>query len=122
MSVGPAALIAAQAVSGPEPGEGSAWRAPLLSAALAFTVGVLLDRHNSLPLVGSLIAAVVFLIAFVAVGAGRSRGLPLVYLALSVAGFGAAWHHYRRDTHRADDIGWLVADSAQIVQLRGVLD
>ena len=108
MSVSSGALIAARGATGPQAGdEGSAWRAPLVPAALAFTAGVLLDRLGSVPLTGSLVAGFTLLAAFAAACAGRLPGLPLVYLALGCVGLGAAWHHYRRDTHRPDDIGWL---------------
>lgn len=123
MSVGPAALIAAQGQASLAPGdEGSAWRAPLVPVALAFTSGILIDRHTSVSLIGSLVASGVMLAAFGAVCFGKSRGLPLVYLALACIGLGSAWHHFRRNTHGADDVGWLVEDGRRIVQLRGVLD
>jgi competence protein ComEC len=69
-------------------------RAPLIPVALAFTIGVVLDRTVSVPLAGSLFAAVVLLAAWTAAGFDRSRGLPLLYLLLAVAAVGAACHHY----------------------------
>lgn len=97
-------------------------RAPLVPVALAFTTGILLDRFFSVPLAGSLFAAVVLLAAWTAAGFDRSPGLPLLYLALAVAAFGSAYHHYRRDVHRWDDIGWLAQEEPRIVQVRGYLD
>ena len=98
------------------------WRAPLVPVALALSAGMLLDRHASPPLAGSLFAAVVALAAWGAAWTGRSPGLPLVYLALAVAALGAAYHHYRRDVIPADDIGQLAGDPPRVVRLRGLLD
>ena len=46
----------------------------------------------------------------------------MVYLALAGAAFGAAYHHYRRDFHAADDMVHYAKDEPAPVQLRGVLD
>src|SRR5437879_11005191 len=73
----------------------SVWRAPLVRVALAFSAGILLDRLCSLPLVGSLFAAVIMLAAWMATFPGRSPGLPLIYLALAIAAIGCAYHHFR---------------------------
>ncbi len=101
---------------------GNIWRAPLVPVALAFTTGVLLDRLAGVPLIGSLIAAVFMLAAWGINGFGGKPGLSLVYLAFAVAGLGAAYHHYRRDCHATDDIGWLVEDRPRVIQVRGFLD
>src|SRR5437588_10686021 len=82
----------------------SVWRAPLVPAALAFTAGILLDRFCSLPLIGSLFAAVIMLAAWTAALPGRSLGLPLVYMALALTAVGSAYHHLRSDTIAEDDI------------------
>src|SRR5579875_2930341 len=79
----------------------SIWRAPLVPAALALSAGILLDRQFSLPLPGSLIAAAVCLAAWFCARTSSHPGLPLIYLALAGAAFGAAYHHYRRDTFAA---------------------
>jgi competence protein ComEC len=100
----------------------SVWRAPLVPVALAFSAGILLDRFCSLPLAGSLFAAVVMLAAWTATLRGRSAGLPLVYLALAVAALGSAYHHCRCETVAADDISLLVDEEPKIVELRGYLD
>lgn len=100
----------------------SVWRSPLVSAALALTAGVLLDRHFSPPLPLSLIAAAVCLAAWFCARVSPHSGLPLVYLALAGAAFGAAYHHYRRDTYAADDIFRYAKDEPAPVQLRGFLD
>ena len=101
---------------------GSVWRGPLVPVALAFSAGILLDRHASIPLPGSLFATVIMLAAWMAACSGRSPGLPLVYLALATAASGAAWHHYRRDVLAADDISLLVEEKPRVVQLRGLLE
>src|SRR5262245_8934611 len=62
------------------------------------------------------------LAAWTAAGFDRSPGLPLIYLALAVAAFGAGYHHYRRDVHRSDDVGWLAKEDPRIVLVRGHLD
>jgi hypothetical protein len=77
----------------------SVWRAPLVPAALAVTAGIVLDRYAPLPLLAGLAAAAVFLAAWCCTRAGGGTGLPLVYLALAGAAFGAAYHHYRRTWH-----------------------
>jgi competence protein ComEC len=98
------------------------WRAPLVPAALAVTAGILLDRFASVPLAGSLIAAVVFLIAWFCASLGRHGGPPLVFLALAGFALGAAYHHYRRDTYPPDDIGHHARDDPTPAQLRGTID
>src|SRR5438067_1031268 len=101
---------------------GNIWRAPLVPVALAFTTGVLLDRLASVALIGSLFFATVMLAAWLINGFGGKPGLSLVYLAFAVAASGAAYHHYRRDCHATDDIGWLVEERPRVVQVRGILD
>src|SRR5205807_7038563 len=100
----------------------SVWRAPLVPVALAFSAGILLDRFCSLPLVGSLFAAVIMLAAWTATLRGRSPGLPLVYMALAVVAIGSAYHHCRCDTISANDISLLVDEDPKVVELRGFLD
>src|SRR5215212_5714131 len=97
---------------------GNVWRAPLVPVALAFTTGILLDRHLSLSLVGSLFASGILLAAALITSVGRKSGLSLIYLALALVGFGAAHHRYRHDHYGSDDIGWLASDTAQIVEVR----
>jgi competence protein ComEC len=100
----------------------SIWRAPLVPAALALSAGILLDRHFSLPLPGSLIAAAVCLAAWFCSRTSSNVGLPLIYLALAGTAFGAAYHHYRRDTFAADDIWQFAKEEPAPVQVRGILD
>lgn len=100
----------------------SIWRAPLVPAALALSGGILLDRQFSLPLPGSLIAAAVCLAAWFCARTSSHPGLPLIYLALAGAAFGAAYHPSRRDTFAADDIWQFAKDEPVPVQLRGILD
>jgi len=100
----------------------SIWRAPLVPAALALSAGILLDRQLSLPLPGSLIAAAVCLAAWFCARTSSHPGLPLIYLALAGAAFGAAYHHFRRDSFAANDIWQFAKDEPVPVQLRGILD
>jgi competence protein ComEC len=99
----------------------SIWRAPLVWAALVLTAGIVLDRNAPVPLAFSLTAAAVFLIAWVCTSVGGRRGLPLLYLALSGAAFGAAYHHSRQELS-SDDIARLATEEPRPVQVRGVLD
>ncbi len=82
----------------------------------------MLDRYFSVPLLGSLIAATVCLVAWFCARASPHSGLPLIYLALAGTTFGAAYHHYRRDTYAADDIYHFAKDEPAPVQVRGILD
>ncbi len=100
----------------------SIWRAPLVPAALVLSAGILLDRQLSLPLLGSLIGAAVCLAAWFCARTSSHSGLPLIYLALAGAAFGAAYHHYRRDTFAADDIWQFAKEEPAPVQVRGILD
>ncbi len=100
----------------------SIWRAPLVPAALAVTAGVMLDRHVSLPMPVSLLAAAGCLLAWFGTRGSRQPGLPLLYLALAGTAFGAAYHHYRRDVYAADDIALYAKDEPVPVQLRGFID
>src|SRR5262245_64779813 len=99
----------------------SVWRAPLVPVALAFTAGVVLDHQVSVPLVGCLFAAALALLAWAATHAGGAAGLPLVYLAVTAAAVGAAYHHLRRDVIAEDDIRRLAGDTPRPVHLRGVV-
>jgi hypothetical protein len=100
----------------------SIWRSPLVPAALALTFGILLDRQLSPPLSVSLIAAAFCQAAWFCTRGSPHHGLPLVYLALAGAAFGAAYHHYRRDVYAADDIFHYAKDEPAPVQLRGLID
>jgi competence protein ComEC len=90
--------------------------------AIAVTAGILIDRAFSPSLLGSLFAAGILLAASVIAGLGPRSGLALVYLGLALTGFGAAYHHYRRDHHPADDIGWLARETPQLIQVQGFLE
>src|SRR5437764_201860 len=97
----------------------SIWRAPLVPAALAFTAGIALDRLAGVPFVFSLLVGVLAVVAFLIWRPGR---LGLAYLALAGAALGAAYHHYRRDLYRDDDVGHLAGDTPQPVRLRGIIE
>ena len=100
----------------------SVWRAPLVPAALAYTAGVLLDRYAAVPFAVSLLLTAGGMLGWlVARLRGRTR-LPLVFLALAGAAFGAAYHHYRRDVYPADDVGEMATAEPRPVQMRGFLD
>jgi competence protein ComEC len=101
---------------------GSVWRAPLVPVALVFTAGVVLDRYASPPLAASLSVAALALLAALCALSSPRPGLPLVYLALSGAAFGAAYHHYRHDFYPADDIGNVAPAEPHPALLRGRLD
>ncbi|HEY7422657.1 MAG TPA: ComEC/Rec2 family competence protein [Gemmataceae bacterium] len=125
MSTAPAASATPSAVKRPTLDAllpQSIWRAPLVPAALALTAGIVLDRHISLPMPISLIVAALGLVAWLCTRGGPHAGLPLVYLALAGAAFGAAYHHYRRDVYATDDIFHYAKDEPAPVQLRGFLD
>jgi competence protein ComEC len=123
MSSAPGSLVnLAAAPAGLPAAPGSVWRAPLVPVALVFTAGVVCDRYASPPLAASLgVAAVALLAALCALRSPRP-GLPLVYLALSGAAFGAAYHHYRRDFYPADDVGNVAPAEPHPALLRGRLD
>jgi competence protein ComEC len=106
----------------PSPASESVWNAPLVPAALAVTAGVVLDRYAAVPPVASLLAAAVALVAWACARAGPRAGLPLVYLALAGAAFGAAYHHYRRDVYPPDDVGNFAPAEPRPCQMRGFLD
>jgi competence protein ComEC len=90
--------------------------------ALAVTAGIVLDRHVSLPLPVTLLTAGGALLAWCATRNGRHAGLPLIYLALTAAAVGAAYHHGYREVYPPDDIGWFAPDEPRPVRLRGVLE
>jgi competence protein ComEC len=94
----------------------------MVPAALAVTAGILLDRNASVPLVFSLMAAALALIAWLVAHTYRRPGWPLLALAVAGAAFGAALHHYRRDFYPADDIGNVAPAEPHPAQLRGFLD
>src|SRR5207253_821909 len=54
----------------------SIWRAPLVPVALAVTAGIVLDRYAPLPLLISLLAAAVFLLAWLLAQFSARSGLP----------------------------------------------
>src|SRR4051794_14040362 len=100
---GPAGLV-----PGADSLGGSIWRPPRLSAARAFTAGVVLDRLLVVPFLVSLLTAAGALIAFAATRLGKQGRLALVYLACSCAAVGAGYHHFRRELYAGDDVGRLV--------------
>src|SRR5262245_6387667 len=95
------------------------WQAPLVPIALAGTAGIVLDRHFSIPLAGSLLAAAVFLVAWGIGRLGGTRGLALAYLWLSVGAIGAAYHQWYRELLADDDISHSTSEEPRLARLRG---
>ena len=114
--------MAGMATAPSSPATESVWRAPLLPAALAYTAGVVLDRYEAVPFAVSLLLAAGGMLGWLV---ARLKGrvlLPLAFLALAGAAFGAAYHHYRRDVYPADDVGNLATAESHPAELRGFLD
>src|SRR5438552_11629109 len=120
----------------------SIWQAPLVPAALALTAGIVTDRYASVPLLFSIGLLLAGLIAWTVTslpwgGLGRpptthhspthhspthhSPSLGLMYLALAGVAFGAAYHHWQRDTYADDDIGNFVTTDPRPARLRGII-
>jgi competence protein ComEC len=93
-----------------------------MPAALAVTAGIVLDRVAGIPWPLSTIAVLAGLAGWIVTSRGRHRGPALVYLWMSIAALGAAYHHVYREVYAADDIGFLAPDQPRQVKLRGVLD
>jgi hypothetical protein len=108
--------------SEPHPASESVWRSPLVPAALALTVGTMLDRYIGVPMPVSLLLTASCLLAWFRTRGSSHQGLPLLYLALAGAAFGAAYHHYRRDVLAEDDISHFAGEEPSLAQLRGQLD
>jgi competence protein ComEC len=98
------------------------WRAPLVPLAVAATAGVALDRYVGLPLPISLVVGAAALIAWAVALFGRRSGLAAMYLWLTAAALGAAYHRMHRDWYATDDIGNAVASEPRPMQLRGVIE
>lgn len=99
----------------------SIWQAPLVPAALILTAGIVTDRGFSFPLPFSFLIVLGGLIAWGLTRLGRQSKLGLIYLALALGAFGAAYHHWQRDTYSSDDIGNFATSDPQPVRLRGVI-
>jgi competence protein ComEC len=99
------------------------WRAPLVPVALAATAGIVLDHFVGVPVLVSLLVALLALVTWaVAYLLSRLRGQAVVYLALAVAALAAAYHHARWYDFPADDLGRVAPDEPTPAELRGVLD
>jgi competence protein ComEC len=85
------------------------------------TAGILTDRYASVPLLFSLLVILAGLIAWAVTRLGRPSNLGLAYLALSGAAFGAAYHHWQRDTYADDDIGNFATNDLRPARLRGII-
>lgn len=93
---------------------------PLVSVALALTVGLVLDRYAvvSLPMMAlCLLVGLAGLVRGVRVG----RDPPAIYAALAFLAIGAAYHRAWQTLDHPEDIGSLVRETATLVRLRGQL-
>jgi competence protein ComEC len=86
------------------------------------TAGIVADRYFSPPLPASLLILAAALAAWLFARTSSKPRLPLAYLALAGAAFGAAYHHYRRDVYPADDIGEIAPATPRPAELRGLID
>lgn len=102
--------------------EPDVWRAPFFGIALAFTAGIVFDRYAPVPVGLSLIASALGLVAWAVTRRGHSPGLPLLYLAGSIAAVGAAYHHWHVAVFAPDDVGTLASTDPRPARLRGTLD
>src|SRR5262245_3084293 len=98
---------------------GSVWMAPLVPIAVATTAGIVLDRHFSIPLAASLLAALAGLIGWASLRQAGASGPGLILLWLSAAALGAAYHRWHRDAAGADDIRRVATSEARVARLRG---
>lgn len=108
--------------AGGSPSDDRISQAPLVPFALAVTVGIVLDRYAATPLLISLPAAVAAILTWAIVFFGGKPRLAVVYLGISAAALGAAYHHAYRNVYPADDIGEFVIPDARLAHLRGVLE
>lgn len=111
----------------------SVWRyQPLVPVAVAFAVGVTLDRYDPLRVAVWLPLAfgTLFLWAVAIVLRGRSPNaddfgawnwLSSILLLLAVLAVGGTWHHLYWHVYPADDIGHWCDRKSQPARLRGVL-
>lgn len=98
----------------------SAWRAPLVPAALAVTAGLVVDRYLGVPLAWSLAAAGLSVAVWMAL-ASTKQWLALAYLALAAGCVGAAYHRAYLDVYPADDIGNVADLQPRLVRLRALV-
>jgi competence protein ComEC len=89
---------------------------------LAGTAGIVVDRFFGVPVVLSLIVAVMFLVGWGAALAGKVPRLAVVYLWLAFAALAAAHHHRYCHVYPLDDIGHCTDVKGHPAQLRGVVD
>ncbi|MBI2804790.1 MAG: DNA internalization-related competence protein ComEC/Rec2 [Planctomycetes bacterium] len=97
------------------------WSAPLAPVGLALTAGIVLDRFWVIALPASLGLAFISILAWLIFANTAQKWLALVYLWSSVAGLGAAYHHWHRHLLDADDISHAAAREPRPARLRGVL-
>jgi competence protein ComEC len=92
-------------------------RAPLIPAAVASLIGLLVDRTMTVaPLPLIVLAIVAAIIAVVWKASAR------VAFAVSIFGLAAAHHHEHRHRFAADDIGEFATAEVRLATIRGVID
>ena len=93
-------------------------RAPLVPVAAAVTLGLAADRYLAVLPLGALLVAVGGIAAWLA---SRAKPSAPVWLAVSAAGLGAAYHNYHRTAFEPDDIGHFAPDTPTPARVRGAL-
>jgi competence protein ComEC len=98
------------------------WQAPLVPVAAAATLGVLADRFLELAVGFSLAVAALALLAGLAMRLAGRQGLGLLYLGLSCAALGAAYHHTYCHLYAGDDLGHFAGPEPRPVVVWGQLE
>jgi competence protein ComEC len=98
-----------------------AWSAPLFSAAVFWTFGIVLDRYLDIPLLFGFLAAALSLAAWSIMMLGRGGQGSVIYIMLACAALGAVYLHILQQEYYADDIGVFASNAARPVQARGTL-
>lgn len=97
------------------------WQAPLVPTALAMTAGIVVDRFWPTALPASLGLAMCGMTAWLIAVNTPKKWLALGYLWVSIAGLGAAYHHWHRHHLAADDLSRFAELEPQAARLRGTL-
>ncbi|MSR31800.1 MAG: ComEC/Rec2 family competence protein [Gemmataceae bacterium] len=97
------------------------WKIPSVFAALAITLGFLLDRWLEPPplALGGFLAGA--LLAWIICLAGKRRGLALLYLFLVLASLGGIRHYFSLRWVSLHDIRFHLRDQWQLARVRGSL-
>jgi competence protein ComEC len=97
------------------------WRAPLVLPALAWTAGIVIDRHVELAPAVSLMVGAACLVAWRLLRPGMQPVVPLLCLLGAMTAAGAARHHLYCHIVAADNIGHFAPDEPQPALVRGVV-